>query len=415
MRAKLEDVRMNKMKFAVIGTGNRGTSLAKNVLAIMDDVEIVAVCDVYEDKALNCALEIEKITSNKPQVYITYQDLFNQVHCDAVLIAAAWEEHVNIAIYAMNKGVAVALEVGGAYSVDDCYRLVECYEMTKTPIMLMENCCYDKDELLVTSLVRHGVFGEVVYCHGAYGHDLREEISYGQKNRHYRLHNYITRNCENYPTHELGPIAKLLGINRGNRMVSLVAMSSKSCGLNEYISTKDDLKDLKDTTFKQGDIFETLIKCENGEMISLRLDTTLPRFYSREFTVRGTKALFMQDAYMVLEDGKIDELYTPYDSIKKYGGNAKDYEEYLPNIWKEVTPEILNAGHGGMDWFIFRAFIDALRNNEEMPIDVYDAAAWMVITCLSEESVKNGGKEMAIPDFTKGKYKSRPLKDVIKL
>ncbi len=407
---------MNKIKFAVIGTGRRGTSLAKNVLAAMEDVDLVAVSDGYEDKANQCALEVEKVCGKRPLVYLDYRKMFSEVELDAVLVATGWEEHVNVSIEAMKRGIPVALEVGGAYSIEDCYRLVDTYEQTKTPFMLMENCCYDKDELLVTSLVRHGVFGEVVYCHGAYAHDLREEVSYGNRDRHYRLRNYINRNCESYPTHELGPIAKLLGINRGNRMVSLVSMSSKSRGLEAYVHQHDDLQELEGVSFKQGDIFETLIKCENGEMISLRLDTTLPRYYSREFTIRGTKAMFVQDAYMVLEDGKFDEIYFPYQTYQKYAGNAQSYEdEYLPDIWKKVTPEILQAGHGGMDWFIFRAFIEALQKGEEMPIDVYDAAAWMAITCLSEQSVAQGSKEIAIPDFTRGKYKNRPLKDVIDL
>jgi hypothetical protein len=47
-----------------------------------------------------------------------------------------------------------------------------------------------------------------------------------------------------------------------------------------------------------------------------------------------------------------------------------------------------------------------------MPLDVYDAAAWMVITCLSEKSIKEG-KVVEIPDFTRGAYKVRPITDVI--
>ena len=41
------------------------------------------------------------------------------------------------------------------------------------------------------------------------------------------------------------------------------------------------------------------------------------------------------------------------------------------------------------------------------PIDVYDAAAWMSISCLSEQSVAMGGAPVAIPDFTNGKWMER--------
>lgn len=127
----------------------------------------------------------------------------------------------------------------------------------------------------------------------------------GNVNRHYRLNNYMHRNCENYPTHELGPIAKILGINRGNRMISLVSVASKAAGLREFAKTdKNPDKSLENATFRQGDIVNTVITCANGETISLKLDTTLPKYYSREFTVRGTKGLCLQEANMVFLEEK---------------------------------------------------------------------------------------------------------------
>ena len=88
-------------------------------------------------------------------------------------------------------------------------------------------------ELMVLNMVRRGLFGEVVHCQGGYRHDLREEVSTGREMRHYRFRNYLYRNCENYPTHELGPIANVLDINRGNRMLTLVSVASKAAGLHE--------------------------------------------------------------------------------------------------------------------------------------------------------------------------------------
>ena len=58
-------------------------------------------------------------------------------------------------------------------------------------------------------------------------------------------------------------------------------------------------------------------------------------------------------------------------------------------------------------------FINAIKNNTEMPIDVYDMAAWMAITPLSEQSVAQGGMPQAIPDFTRGEWILRKPKDVV--
>lgn len=405
---------MKELRYVLCGCGGRGSSLTKNVVTQIEGVKIVGVCDAgWIDKAETLCKDLEEKNITGVKAYSDYVKMFDELKPDCVFIATSWEQHVEVAVCAMKKGIAVALEVGGAYNEQDCWELVKVQEETKVPFMFMENCCFNKTELLVTNVVRNGLMGEVVYCHGAYGHDLRHEISYGKQRRHYRLRNYINRNCENYPTHELGPIAKILNINRGNRMVSLTSMASKSAGLHDYIKDKEDLLELKDTVFAQGDIVDTLIKCENGELISLRLDTTLPRFYSREFTVRGTKGMYTEDNNSLLIEGDFEESWDLEKFHKENDFNTDKYSDYMPKIWKEVTKEILDAGHGGMDYFEFVAFFDALKNGTEMPIDVYDAAAWMSISYLSEISIKNGGAPVEIPDFTNGAYKTREAKDVI--
>ena len=60
-----------------------------------------------------------------------------------------------------------------------------------------------------------------------------------------------------------------------------------------------------------------------------------------------------------------------------------------------------------MDWVVLCAFAEAVKEDAEPPIDVYDTAAWMVITCLSEQSVAMGGMPVPIPDFTNGKWIDR--------
>ena len=246
---------MEKIKLGFIGLGQRGNGWLGFILnEWKDDIDVVAVCDSYADRTETAVNDVKKIRGFNAVGYTDADKLLQDKNVDAVIISAAWEAHVPLAVKSMEAGKITALEVGGAYSIDDCRLLVRTYEKTKTPFFFMENCCYGKRELLATGMARKGLLGEIVYCHGAYCHDLREEISYGVKNRHYRLRNYLTRNCDNYPTHELGPIAKLLNINRGNRMVSLVSVSSKARGLEEYVNGRDDLASLKGKRFMQGDI-----------------------------------------------------------------------------------------------------------------------------------------------------------------
>jgi len=401
---------MKNIKFGIIGLGKRGSSLIKTIISC-GEVDIVALCDVYQDRVDDAIKVVKENSGVDAKGYTDYLELLKAEKLDGVFVSCAWEGHSEVAIAAMNKGVAVAMEVGGAYTVRECWDLVRTYEKTKTPFMFMENCCYDKFELLTTALVRAGKLGTIVHCHGAYSHDLRDEITGGSVNRHYRLRNYMNRNCENYPTHELGPIAKILNINRGNRMLSLTSVASKAAGLKEFVLTdKNPDPTLVGKEFKQGDVVSTTITCAGGETITLTLDTTLPKYYSREFTVRGTKGLANQEAEMIAIEGECNT-HEFWENCK----NTDKYSDYLADVWKNITKEQIDAGHGGMDYIEFVEFFKALRAGGDMPIDVYDAAAWMCITALSEASVAAGGHPQSIPDFTEGKWLVREPRDVIEL
>ncbi|MBO6264044.1 MAG: Gfo/Idh/MocA family oxidoreductase [Clostridia bacterium] len=402
----------DKLKMAVVGLGHRGMSLMRDVLIKQPDVEVVGISDLYEERVQEGVKIVKDATGKEPISSLDYIEMLEKAKPDAVLVSTYWETHVDVALYALEHNIAVAMEVGGAYTIDELWRLVKTQERTSTPFMFMENCCYDRAETLATNMARAGVFGKIVHLDGAYGHDLREEITTGIEEKHYRLRNYLNRNCENYPTHEIGPIAKLIDVNRGNRFISLVSMASKAAGLSDYVAEHADrFPHLVGKQFKQGDIVDTIITCANGETIHIRLDTTLPRFYARNFTVRGTKGFYEQNTNLVFVDGD-EEGFDPVVQYKAKIDNGKNYEEkYLPDFWKNVTPEQLASGHGGMDYFEFRVFIDCIKKGEEPPIDVYDAATWMAITVLSEQSIALGGAPVAFPDFTEGKWLIREHKE----
>ena len=396
---------MSKLKIGIIGLGCRGYSVTKDTLLPMceDKIEIASVCDIYSDRVTKTADLIEEKCGYRPSGTVDYHEVIANNDIRAVIIMVAWEAHIDIAIAAMKAGKYVGLEVGGAYSVNDCFRLVETYEETGVHCMMLENCCYGKRELMLLDMTRNGVMGDIVYCSGGYMHDLRDEVYGGDKNRHYRLRNYLHRNCDNYPTHQLVPIGKILDINNGNRMLTLNSVSSCSKGMNSYVLDRYGAEDpLADAEFTQGDVVNTIIKCEGGQTISLVLDTTLPRAYSRNFSVRGTKAAYFEDNDSFFFDHEHKQFeFSP----KKLWNNAADYEErYMHRIWKNYDP---HGGHGGMDWLVYSAFVEAASANVRPPIDTYDTATYMAITPLTEESIAKSGAPVVIPDFTRGKWYMR--------
>lgn len=390
-----------EVKIGVIGLGSRGRSLLRSPFLIHPDVTVAAVCDVYEDRVQEAASYVEQERGQRPVETTDYKSILQMDDVDAVLICTAWENHVNVAIAAMEAGKYAGLEVGGAYSIEECWDLVRTHERTKVPVMLMENCCYGRDEMMLLHMVRQGIFGEIVHCAGGYHHDLRGEISFGRENRHYRLRNYIHKNCENYPTHELGPIAKILGINHGNQMLTLTSMASKARGLAAYVAQEKPAdSELQATEFKQGDIVNTIIKCAGGETILLTLDTTLPRYYSRGLQVRGTLGMYSEDSHSIFLDNQHRAMEFGWP-----GNNVDEYRsQYEHPVWQRYIEEGIKEGHDGMDWLVFCDFIKAVQNGTQTPIDVYDTAAWMCISTLSEQSIAMGGQPVPIPDFTNGRW-----------
>ncbi|MBE5817126.1 MAG: Gfo/Idh/MocA family oxidoreductase [Clostridiales bacterium] len=390
-----------KVRIAIVGVGCRGFFSAQ-LLSQMEDVEILAICDVKYERMSPLADELYNKTGIRPSMYNDYKDIIIRNDIDMVYIYTSWQAHVKIAVDAMNHGKDVAMEIGGASSVEECWQLVKAQEKTGRFFMFLENCCYDRKELALLNMIRQGIFGEIVHCQCGYEHDLRDEVCNGGEfgSGHYRLDHYLSRNCDLYPTHGLGPVAMMLNINRGNRMVSLVSMSGKARGCEKWV--KENLPAdhrLQGVKFTQGDVVNTLVRCYNGETILLTHDTTLPRPYSRALRVQGTKGIYMEDG---------NNIYIENISPLHEWQNFHEYmERYDHPIWKDYLSLGVKEGHGGIDYLVQRACIDAWKNGDRPPIDVYDAASWMVITALSEESIAKGSVPVEIPDFTGGKWQER--------
>ena len=397
-----------EVRLSVIGVGQRGLMQVRTLLS-MPDVKIAAICDSYQDRVEAACAECEKTQGFRPKALSDWHEAVALEDAEAVVVFTSWQTHVRFACEAMKAGKYVGMEVGGASSLEECWKLVRTSEETGMPCMMLENCCYGKREMAALNMVRLGLFGEVVHAEGGYLHDLRDEIGGGDINRHYRQNNFHRRNGELYPTHELGPIAKCLGINRGNRMLSLSAIASKAAVLRSWYRDHRKGDPLCDSQINEGDIVTTMIKCANGETISLKHDCSLPRPYSRGFLVQGTKGLWQEDGERVFFEGMSPvhegEWTHEWESEKGY------IEKYKHPLWKEYERFGLREGHDGMDYLVLRAFVEAIQARRQTPIDVYDAASWMAVTALSESSVAMGGLPVAFPDFTDGLWINRPDHD----
>jgi len=370
---------------------------------------VIAVSDLYEDRVADAQQIAKKAGKKAPKGFADYHDLLSMKGLDAVISPSSWQNHYRICMDCMDAGIPVGVEVGGVTSLEECWDLVRKHEATHVPCMMLENCCYGRKEMTILHMIRLGLFGEVVHAEGGYCHDLRHEICTGIEERHYRWSNFIHRNGELYPTHELGPIARYLNINRGNRMVSLVSMASKSVWLHDWIARNRPAKHpSQKQVFNEGDIVTSMIKCANGETITLKHGCSLHRPYSRGNVVEGTRGIWMEDKNAISIEGLTahNDSWDPetWEDLDKF------YDKYEHPLWKTYAKKGLVGGHGGMDGLVLRAFLTAVKNNTPTPIDIYDMVSWLAITPLSEDSIVNGSAPVAIPDFTHGLWMNpRPV------
>ncbi|HYK76188.1 MAG TPA: Gfo/Idh/MocA family oxidoreductase [Daejeonella sp.] len=408
----------DKVRLGYIGVGARGQNHIQEGL-LRDDVEIIAICDLQEWAFKDTRGLFQKAGKKLPIEYTggldAYKKLLNRKDIDAVIISTPWQFHRDQAVDAMLAGKYVGCEVIAGLSLQDHWDIVNTSEKTGMPYMTLENVCYRRDVMAALNMVRQGLFGELIHLEGGYQHDLRAVLFNNGKQWYgggvefgpnaiseaqWRTQFNIDRQGDIYPTHGAGPVMQFIDINRGNRFTSLVSFASKSKGLGAYVEELSPGHKNAKINYKNGDVVTTMINCANGETVLLSHDTHLPRPYSLGFRVQGTKGIWMDvnKSIYIEHQAKKHDAWEP----------AKEwFEKYDHPLWKKYEQEANGAGHGGMDWFVFNAFIQSVKQKKQTPIDVYDSVTMSVITPLSEKSILDGNTPQEFPDFTRGKWKSR--------
>ncbi|MGC4036040.1 MAG: Gfo/Idh/MocA family oxidoreductase [Chitinophagaceae bacterium] len=407
-----------KARIAFIGTGMRGSYLLKEAVS-QGMTDVIAVCDIDEAAINNVKQTIKEYNAKEPDYYKGERDFEKIVQrddVDAVIIATAWQWHYPMTMASLKAGKYTGCEVICGITINEIWDLVNEYERSRAPYMMLENVCYRRDVMAVLNMVRKGLFGDINYAECGYQHDLREYlfndgqhmfghgVEFNEKainEAHWRTQHYTYRNGDLYPTHGIGPVSTMLNITRGNQFTQLVSMASPGRGLHKYIVDNGpaDHPNAK-VKFKCGDVVTTLIQCANGEMIKMTFDTSSPRPYSLGFRVQGTEGLWTEDAKGIYLQ-KFAKQPHEYDPVDKY------IEQYDHPYWAKHAHDAENSGHGGMDYFIIREFVNCVRNKQALPMDMYDAAMWTALTPLSEKSLSQNSKTVHIPDFTRGKWKKR--------
>ena len=396
---------LDRVRIGYVGVGGMGTNHVQQLLKV-PGAEIRAVCDIVPEKAAQAQELVVQAGQPQPTAYTRgprdFERLCEHEDLDLVYTATPWEWHVPVCVAAMKAGKHAATEVPAAVTLDECWQLVETAEKLRKHCVMMENCCYDRAELLVLNMVRRGVLGEVLHAECGYLHDLRGVKFAREGEGLWRRAHAERRNGNLYPTHGLGPVAQCLNINRGDRFDYLVSMSGPARGLQlfqqEHLAPDDPRKNEK---YVLGDVNVTLIKTALGRTIYLVHDTNLPRPYSRLFTVQGTRGLYMGYPDRFHIEGRT-EGHGWDEGLDKYA------EEFEHPLWRSEQVKTASGGHGGMDYLEDYRLIACLRTGQPLDMNVYDAASLSCISALTERSVAQRSRALDVPDFTRGRWQTNP-------
>jgi len=400
--------KMDKIRFGIIGVGERGGSLTKTLLPV-EGAEITAICDIYAPALETSVAVVEKATGKRPAAITggveAFKGLIDRHDVDAVIIATPWEWHTRMALYSIAAGKETFVEVPAATTIEDCWALVEAAEAKQVNCMMMENCCYGRSELMVLNMVRAGVFGELTHGEGAYIHNLRYKLKDFIGEGTWRAEWYTKRRANSYPTHGLGPIAQYMNINRGDRFDFLVSTSSPARSWGAYAEREFPADSpRRKQHFVMADMNTSIIQTVQGRSIMVQHDVSTPRPYSRHNLIQGVKGTFAgyPDRIAIDKGGNEFEEWTT--DLTEYKN------KYDSVLWKNLEKEMRASpdAHGGMDFVMLWRIVYCLRNGLPLDQNVYDGAAWSAPFDLSEQSVRDRSRPKDFPDFTRGQWKSAP-------
>ena len=400
---------LQTVRVGFVGLGMRGPDAVSRWCHI-EGTDVKALCDVEADRVEACQRLLRQNGRPEAAAYSgsteVYKALCERDDIDLVYIATDWIHHAPIALYAMEHGKHVAIEVPAANTLDEIWALVNTAERTQRHCIMLENCVYDFFEIATLNMAQQGLFSEVLHVEGSYLHNLDD--FWDEYWNNWRLDYNRLHRGDVYPTHGLGPDCQVLDIHRGDRMDYLVSMDTKAVNGKRLVERKTGKAC---TDFANGDQTSTLIHTAKGKTILLQHDVLTPRPYSRMFQVVGTDGYASKYPIQQILLRKEGLPQSPdYQNLNAHAALPDSLcrallNQYLPGFVKDIEATARTiGGHGGMDYIMDYRLVYCLRHGLPLDMDVYDMAEWCCISELSRLSLEHGSAPVAIPDFTRGDW-----------
>lgn len=343
--------------------------------------EVTAVTDLYPARreALRNRYRCEKVYESLEVMLKEAQDV------DAVAIFSGAPDHARHTRWCLERGWHVVSAVPACVSVDEAQMIKEVKEKTGLRYMMAESSYYRQETILARNLFREGAFGDLFYSEVEYYHDVGDLDAYqksfwalnpdGSRSWRYALPPMY------YPTHSTG---FLIGVT-GERIVKVSCLGWRGGPESKNHPSRTDKTIWGDSPFWSQ---ASMMLTDQGHASRCNVFWRCMAHgeQARWFGEHGT-------LYMGLGG-----LHPAVLSSREKGTAPIQVPEY----WKsDMLPEAMRhaSGHGGSAVFISAEFINALLEDREPAIDVYESLAMTVPGLVAHQSSLKEGEQLAVPAF----------------
>ena len=148
------------IRVAIIGTGGISDSHIQGYLEFPDQCQIVAMCDIYPDKATRKA---EKYGLNA-KIYDAHRSLLNDGGFDLASVCTPPYVHAEIAINVLNAGKNVLVEKPMATSLKECDQMLQAEQKSGKLLSIVAQNRFKTPNWNLKQMVDSGVIGKIVHA-----------------------------------------------------------------------------------------------------------------------------------------------------------------------------------------------------------------------------------------------------------
>ena len=325
---------------------------------------VEAVSDLQEDRKATL-MRVYKCKKS----YDSLEKLVKDDKIEAVGIFTDAPSHGLHILEVLKHGKHCIVAVPLSMTLEDIEAVKEMKEKTGLTVMMAETSCFHADLFNAKLIYKKGMFGKIVYSEGEYYH-FDVDTAWGWKEWRNALPPML------YPTHAT---AYYVGVT-GKRYTSV------SC-----LGFKGNAPRYSNNPYKNPFSSETaLFETSEGGMSRINI------FWGTEGAEGETGRLFGE-----LGKFEKDTLHIGKGIGAKYEGIGDKKQLDYPDNRPALPPGMKKGGHGGSHGYLTNEFINALVEEREPVIDLYESIALTVPGIVAHQSALRGGERLAIPDFDK--------------